>query len=145
MIYIGCDPGRKGAFALFDRAEMTVQTFDMPDTLAGVHAVLADFRRVRAAIIEKPFYPHIIGTRAVAVIAENFGALKSAFLWLDIPLFEVRPVEWKKGLNLGPYKEESRNRASQLFPGNADQWALKKHDGRAEAALIAWYGQGLVK
>ena len=145
MIYIGCDPGRQGAFALFDKAEMTVQTFDMPDTLAGVHAMLADFPRVRAAIIEKPFYPQMIGTRAVAVIAENFGALKSAFLWLDIPLFEVRPVEWKKGLNLGPYKEESRNRASQLFPGNADQWALKKHEGRAEAALIAWYGQGLVK
>jgi len=145
MIYIGCDPGRQGAFALFDKTEMTVQTFDMPDTLAGVHNMVSDFPKVRAAIIEKPFYPMGIGTKTVAVIAENYGALKSVFLWLDIPLVEVRPAEWKRALNLGSYKEESRNRASQMFPGNADQWALKKHDGRAEAALIAWYGQGVIK
>jgi hypothetical protein len=30
--------------------------------------------------------------------------------------------------------------ASQIFPDCADQWALVKHDGRAEAALIAYYG-----
>jgi hypothetical protein len=33
-----------------------------------------------------------------------------------------------------------RARASQLLPGSADQWRLRRHDGRAEAALIALYG-----
>ena len=27
-----------------------------------------------------------------------------------------------------------------MFPYAANNWPLKKHDGRAEAALIAWYG-----
>jgi crossover junction endodeoxyribonuclease RuvC len=145
MMYLGCDPGRQGAFALFDKTEMTVQTFDMPDTLSGVHRLLSEFPPLRACIIEKPFYPRMVGTANVAVMAENYGALKSSLLWLDIPCFEVRPAEWKKGLNLGPSKSDSRNKASQIFPGNADQWHMKKHDGRAEAALIAWFGQGKAK
>lgn len=145
MMFLGIDPGRQGAFALFDRAEMTVQTFDMPDTLSGVHSLLADLPPVRVAIIEKPFYPRMVGTKTVAVMAENYGALKSALLWLDIPTIEVRPADWKKALNLGPNKNESRNKASQIFPGNADQWARVKDDGRAESALIAWHGHGGVK
>ena len=145
MLLLGCDPGRNGAFALMDKAELTVQTFDMPDTMAGMHDLVASFPPVRAVIIEKPFYPHIIGTRTVAVIAENYGALRSTFLWRDMPCFDVRPAEWKKALNLNSSKDASREKASQFFPGSADQWALKKHDGRAEAALIAWYGLGLVR
>lgn len=145
MLFLGCDPGRSGAFALLDRNEMTVQTFDMPDTLSGVHHLLAALPVVRACIIEKPFYPRMVGTANVAVMAENYGALKSALLWLDIPCHEVRPAEWKKALKLGTIKTESRNKASQIFPGNADQWARKKDDGRAEAALIAWFGSGVVK
>jgi hypothetical protein len=31
-------------------------------------------------------------------------------------------------------------RANQLLPFCTDMWPLKKHDGRAEAALIAVYG-----
>jgi hypothetical protein len=37
-------------------------------------------------------------------------------------------------------KDGARARASQLLPGAADQWPLVKHDGRAEAALIALWG-----
>lgn len=140
MMFLGIDPGRQGAFALLNRAEMTVETFDMPDTLSGVHHLLVALPTVRGCVIEKPFYPRIVGTKNVAVMAENYGALKSALLWLDIPCHEVAPADWKKALHLGTVKTESRNKASQIFPGNADQWSLKKHDGRAEAALIIWHG-----
>jgi hypothetical protein len=37
-------------------------------------------------------------------------------------------------------KDAARARASQLLPQAAHQWPLKKHDGRAESALIALYG-----
>jgi hypothetical protein len=37
-------------------------------------------------------------------------------------------------------KDGARARASQLLPQHAGHWPLKKHDGRAEAALIALYG-----
>ena len=42
-------------------------------------------------------------------------------------------------------KNASRRRASEFFPDCADQWKLAKHDGRAEAAMLAWYGLGFVR
>jgi hypothetical protein len=36
-------------------------------------------------------------------------------------------------------KDGARARASQLIPSAAHHWPLKKHDGRAEAALLAFY------
>jgi hypothetical protein len=35
----------------------------------------------------------------------------------------------------------ARARATQLLPAAAHRWPLVKHDGRAEAALIAYYGR----
>jgi hypothetical protein len=40
-------------------------------------------------------------------------------------------------------KDGARARASQLIPAGASWWPLVKHDGRAEAALIALYGSRL--
>ena len=139
-LYIGVDPGRCGAFALIDGAELTVQTFDMPDTIAGLHSLLCNLPPVKHAMVEKPFFPRMVGTKTVAVMAENYGALKSALLWRDIPMIEVAPAKWKAALGLSPDKAASRAKASQIFPGNSDQWARAKDDGRAEAALIGWYG-----
>lgn len=140
MIYLGIDPGRQGALALLDLSDMTVTTHDMPDTIGGLHDLLMRLPVVQVCCVEKPFYPRMVGTRTVAVMAENYGALKSALIWRDVPFFEVPPAKWKKHLGLSPDKSQSRAKADQLFPGSADQWALKKFDGRAEAALIAWYG-----
>lgn len=141
-LYLGIDPGRSGALALFDAAELMVQTFDMPDTIAGLHTLLCDLPPVKQAMVEKPFFPRMVGTKTVAVMAENYGVLKGALLWRDIPMIEVAPAKWKKALGLSPDKAASRAKASQIFPACADQWARVKDDGRAEAALIAWHGFG---
>ena len=37
-------------------------------------------------------------------------------------------------------KDGARARASELIRGGAAHWPLIKHDGRAEAALIALWG-----
>jgi hypothetical protein len=39
-------------------------------------------------------------------------------------------------------KDVSRQRASALLPRHSGLWLRKKDDGRAEAALIAYYGAG---
>ncbi len=142
---LGIDPGRTGAIAVMDGKtvdgvlRVTVQ--DMPDTTSGLVEALVNLPPVAFATVEKPFYPPQIGIRAIAVIAEQYGALKAALLFAGIPLREVRPAEWKKALNLGPDKAASREKASAFFPDDDDQWRLSKHHGRAEAALIAWYGR----
>ena len=68
------------------------------------------------------------------------SGLKGALAWRSVPMFEVRPAEWKAALNLGTSKSASRERAMMQWPDDADQWRRARDDGRAEAALIAWYG-----
>jgi hypothetical protein len=52
----------------------------------------------------------------------------------------VDPSAWKKTMHLSTDKNASRALASQYFPDAADQWSRVRDDGRAEAALIAYYG-----
>jgi hypothetical protein len=141
MTYIlGIDPGVKGALALLDTETNSVATWPMPDTTRALHDLIAGLPIVKIAMLEKPFYPQMIGTANAGRIGEAYGIIKGALAWRDIPFREVRPSEWKKSLNIPAEKGRARNRASEFYPDNADQWSLAKEDGRAEAALIAWFG-----
>lgn len=140
MMILGIDPGVNGCLAMFDKAEQRVTCHDMPDTTGGLQQLVADLPAVAFAVLEKPYYPKVIGMKNVARIAEAYGAIKACLVWRGIPIREVRPAEWKASLNLSSNKAASREMAGLIFPDDADQWPLVKHDGRAEAALIAWYG-----
>ena len=145
MKIIGVDPGVKGAIAIYDVADRNVTCFDMPDTTTGLHDLVSFFPPVAGAMIEKPFYPKVIGVRNVARIAESYGKILSAFAWCGIPVREVRPADWKASLNLSSHKAASREMAGRFFPDDAHQWAQVKDDGRAEAALLAWFGVAAFK
>jgi hypothetical protein len=143
MNLLGIDPGRKGGIALLEADRPAtiyrVQTWPMPDTTRELHDLIAGLPLIKICALEKPFYPNVNGSRVISTIAENYGILKGALIWRDIPFQEVRPVDWKKSLNIPADKSAARQRASTFFPDDAEQWALAKHDGRAEAALLAWY------
>jgi hypothetical protein len=51
----------------------------------------------------------------------------------------VTPTKWKRALGLGADKGDSRRRAMETWPYMASKFARVKDDGRAEAALIAWW------
>ena len=52
----------------------------------------------------------------------------------------VTPQRWQKVVEVRGGKDGARLRAIELFPAYASLFARKKDDGRADAALIAWYG-----
>ena len=133
MIYLGIDPGRQGAIVLLnaDTNELTVH--DMPDTTAALHELIASLPIIKVALLEKPFFPRMIGVK----IAEAYGILKGALAWRSIPAREVAPADWKKRLGLSSNKSASREKAAMAFPDAADLFKHVKDDGRAEAALIA--------
>ncbi|MGL4811868.1 MAG: hypothetical protein ACRCXM_08830 [Beijerinckiaceae bacterium] len=145
MILLGCDPGVNGALALFDTSEKRVITHDMPDTTATLFDLIGTFPKVAVCMIEKPFYPKVIGVKNVAKIAEAYGRIKAVLFSHGIPLREVTPRDWKAALNLSDSKAASRELAGALFPDDADQWKRVRDDGRAEAALLAWYGLRFAK
>lgn len=139
-ILMGIDPGKKGAIAILDTETMQVATTDMPDTTAALHDFIAGLPIIKKCVIEKPFYPAMIGITNATKIAQAYGTLMGALAWRDIPTAEVRPAKWKAAMDLSSSKAASREKANQLFPDNADQWTRVKDDGRAESALIAWWG-----
>jgi hypothetical protein len=59
----------------------------------------------------------------------------------------VSPQRWKKEMmaDQGKDKSAARFKAMALFPSLADQLKLVKHDGRAEALLMAEYARRLRK
>ena len=140
MRILGIDLGRQGAFAVLDAANWHVTTHDMPDTIDGRRELLSEIGAVHVAWVERPFYPRQIGVRHVATIAENYGILLACLHFAGVPTRLVDPSVWKKTLRLSSDKAASRQLASMTWPDCADQWKLAKHDGRAEAALIALYG-----
>lgn len=71
---------------------------------------------------------------------KSYGAVLGALAALEIPVTHVTPQRWKKALSVRPGKDAARLRASELLPEHSNTWKLKKHDGRAEAAMIAYYG-----
>jgi hypothetical protein len=70
------------------------------------------------------------------------GALQAT----GTPMVKIASARWKMQMGLrGKPKDASRGLAIDLWPDFAEQFRLKRHDGRAEAALIArWYCHQLI-
>lgn len=151
---IGVDPGLGGAIALLRGDHLDL--WDMPVIQDGTkkrvdHAQLA----ITLDLIAKwggqgiTAYVERVGTRPKEGSASAFsfgrstGVILGALAAHFIPITEVTPGVWKRATGTPADKDGARLRASALMPQHAGDWPLKKHDGRAEAALIALYGASL--
>ncbi|MDT1061176.1 hypothetical protein RM190_04845 [Paracoccus sp. CPCC 101403] len=145
MNLLGIDPGRKGALAILDSDTLQVVTHDMPASTPELHDLIAALPEVRVCILEQIYAGPQMSRTSVGAMFESFGVLKGALTWRSIPVQTVRPNIWKAALNVPADKNAARRRASEFFPDCADQWKLAKFDGRAEAAMLAWYGLSFAK
>jgi crossover junction endodeoxyribonuclease RuvC len=72
------------------------------------------------------------------------GVIHGIIAACGIEIRTVSPQVWKRHFRLlGQPKDASRAEASRRLPQFANLWPLMKHDGRAEAALLAIYGATL--
>ena len=151
MKILGIDPGVHGGLAVVliepDRAPQLLAAIDIP--VAGIKAkervdVLAVRDWIQAqqpqhAVIERAQAMPKQGASSGFKYGRAVGALEAVISCCEIPLTIIEPAAWKRFHDLprGADKELSRQRALQLFPAAHTLFALKKHHGRAEAALIA--------
>jgi len=158
MIWLGVDPGLDGAIGVL-RDDDTLAVHDIPTLKVGSagkrvvdHAALATLldgmhrdAAPQLAAIEAVASSSQQGVASAFAFGDGYGILKGALAAHFVPLRFVTPVAWKRALRIpaGSDKDMSRRRASELFPRFTVLWQLKKHDGRAEAALIAWYARDL--
>lgn len=144
-IIMGIDPGISGAVAFyFPVVPGRIAVDDVP--VAGGEINVAELARLvrihrpTLAVIERVGAMPGQGVVSMFNFGRSYGDVRGVVGALDIPLHFVTPQKWKKHFGLSSDKEECRLRAIRMFPNAAESFRLKKHDGRAEAALIALYG-----
>lgn len=143
---LGIDNGLSGALSFYDGEELLI--YDMPVIKIGkrnhydLHGILKIIRTydINHCYIEKltPL-PKIGGLQSFSM-GYGEGLILGTLSSLMIPYTTIRPAQWKKEMSCPKEKNAARMRATQLFPQFSHNWDLKKHDGRAESALIALYG-----
>lgn len=154
--FAGIDPGLSGALALFtlEANSPIIEIFDMPTfTITknksqkrqiDLHSLGEWFNfhcdSILKVTIENPSAMPEQGVTSVFSFGFSCGVVQGMAAVSRIPIFLARPAAWKGDLGLTKDKDASRNLASKMFPKHTSKWNLKKHDGRAEAVLLAYYG-----
>lgn len=147
---IGIDPGLNGALAVLDSAGELVSLTDLPivrdHSLAWVDGgelqsllLNALSERPARAYVERVSAMPGQGVASSFQFGVGFGSLLSILQAMSIPLIFVTPSVWKRSYGIGKDKHASLHKARLLYP--AADLHLAKHDGRAEALLIAEYGR----
>jgi hypothetical protein len=151
-LFLGVDPGKKGAIAFLDPVSMDLEVHDMPlsktttgkeeidlRSLALVVSPYRDFTQL-IAVIEKVASMPSDGHAGAFTFGQGYGALRMGIILHGYEDRYVTPVVWKRHFKLSKDKGVSRSYAQTRFPRFAELFNRVKDDGRAEAALIALYG-----
>lgn len=147
---LGIDPGKRGALALLDVAAGTLEVEDVPTLTVRGKTVVDHYGLARIVDAWSPRNPVVfieqVGSRPGEGHAGAFDFGRTCGLILGIcsahflRVEYVTPAKWKAAMRVKGDKDESRQRACTLFPGQSALFARVKDDGRAEAALIASHG-----
>ena len=154
MKTLGIDPGLSGALAFIDTflPNGNVGVFDIP-----THELLRNGKRKREIDIatldailkangpDRAFLELVgampgQGVSSVFSFGRSVGIIEALLVAHNIPYTTVAPRVWQKAVGLRGGKDGARLRAQQLFPGDTHIFDRAKDDGRADAALIAYYG-----
>lgn len=157
MLYIGIDPGAKGALAIISEEGEFKEVFDYPGTeheLASLlwdvfetrypdHALYAAIEKVHAMPARSKGGKPVQGIASTFKFGTNFGIWKMGLAMLDIPFVEVTPQKWQKGLITKADRQLGKDKgncaaAQRLFP-TAPLYGPKggPKSGRADALMIA--------
>lgn len=153
---IGIDPGLDGAIAVL--YEGSLNTIDMPTftikkngqnrRIVDVNSLAHIIKDVKTeetkAIVEKVWSRPGNGAAASFSFGHNYGVIIGVLAANQIPMTLVPPAQWKRDMHVLKGKDAARMRASEIFPQYGALWRRKKDDGRAEAALLAYYGASLI-
>ena len=154
VVILGCDPGLSGAFAFCEGAELRL--FDMPTTIRDVarkqRRVIYELRLARLLQWQRLAGAEILVIEQVGGMPGQSGPAAFTFGYgvglivgiatsLGYQIERVAPSHWKASMGVPADKSAARRIAAERFPEHAAMFTRIKDDGRAEAALIALWGQ----
>ncbi len=149
-LFVGIDPGMKGACGVVTEDGDFRAVFELPIirdmSLAWVNAKEFTDKlhqatagdHVRAVFIERVSAMPKQGVASTFQFGVGFGSLLSLTQSLGYPLALVTAAKWKNLMKVTSDKKTSLARGQMMFP--KAELTLVKHEARAEALLIAYYG-----
>ena len=151
---IGIDPGLSGAVAVLTGSDSLI-VIDMPTmtvdrngkakrqvSASELAFIFSNFNSDDTHVfVEKVSAMAGQGVTSVFSFGRSFGMIEGILAAFRLPVTYVAPATWVKAVGRGQGKDASRARAMELFPNNQADFKLKKWDGRADAALIAYWGK----
>ena len=153
---IGIDPGISGAIAIFENGQLDT-ILDMPTlkiasgkTMKSHISAIGLVRILETWTLVSDGQAHIViekvgampgqGVTSMFNFGRSAGIIEGVVAALQRPYTYVTPATWTKAVGRAAGKDASRMRAMELFPSKAELFKRAKDDGRADAALIAyWY------
>jgi crossover junction endodeoxyribonuclease RuvC len=153
MLIIGIDPGISGSICFFNEGKI-IDVVEMPTMIEGkknkkqvngsqifneISERIKKFdKRDIKVVIEQVSAMPGQGVTSMFNFGQSFGILKGICSAMQLPIYFVRPVKWKKYFNLiNSEKDASRTRAIEIFPYFSSQLSRKKDSNKADAILIS--------
>lgn len=148
---LAIDPGASGALAFFNLTAGTLDIIDMPtvevkrgnkdkrEISPQMLAALIAARSPTTAVLERVGAMPGQGSSSMYQFGRGVGMVEGVLAALHIPTEYVTPQAWQKAVGARDGKDGNRQRAAELFPAYAHLFARKKDDGRADAALMAFW------
>ena len=153
MLIIGIDPGISGAICFFKEGQVK-EIIDMP-TMAegkknkrqinGPQIYNEIFLRINKlpkkdiiVVMEQVSAMPGQGVTSMFNFGQSFGVLKGICSAMQLSMYFVRPVKWKKYFGLiKTEKDASRTKVIEIFPYISSQLSRKKDSNKADAILIS--------
>lgn len=156
-LIMGVDPGLTGAIAFYNYHEQRLDSvYDMPvfvpskgkkseiDTYRLAEIVDLKARFTELAVIEEVSARPKQGAVGIFRFGYVTGLVTGVVAANYLPCYRVPPAVWKSVLNLTKDKKDSLNLAAKVFGDKAPLFSRTKDDGRAEAALLAQFGERFI-
>ena len=155
MLIIGIDPGISGAICFLKNGKV-IDAIEMPSMAEGkknkkqvngsqifneISLRIKDFNKENIkVVIEQVTAMPGQGVTSMFNFGQSFGVLKGICSAMQLPMFFVRPVKWKKYFNLiKTNKDASRTKVIEIFPYISSKISRKKDSNKADSILIAKY------
>lgn len=142
MIYIGVDPGKKGALAtIYDDGAAYVMPLNERTMIVVCRTLAGSQTR---CCLEKVHAMPKQGVASTFTFGEGYGYIKGVLESFGVSYQEIPPQQWKKEFGLNSEKRNSIEVCHKLFPDvslRATERSKVDSDGMAEAMLMAEYAR----
>lgn len=142
MIFIGIDPGAKGAMAVIQDSDVAVIPFKSEDYIRYLEDIKHNYPCV--CCIEEVHSMPKQGVSSTFALGRSYGWLLGMLDTIGIPYQIIKPQTWKKEFGLNSDKAKSIEVCKRLFPGVnllRTECSRKEDDNLAEALLMATYAK----